>query len=92
MYNLDPYYFKLKAICEEEGISLKRNMSVSNGSDEYFSASFADYKHQDGKLSAIFLTYYEAGFEVLGEIKIDLDYKKITIEFPSWQVFVKNNF
>jgi hypothetical protein len=91
MYNLDPYYFKLKLACEEEGIYLKRNMSVSDGSDEYYSPE-KHFKHQEGKLSSIILTYYEVGFEVLGEIKIDLDFKHITIEFPSWQVFVKNNF
>lgn len=91
MYDLDQYFLKLKTICENEGLSIKRNMSVSNGGDEYFSAE-KHFKHNMGKLSSIFLTYYEVGFEVLGEIKIDLELRVITIEFPNWQVFLKNNF
>ena len=91
MYNLDPYFLTLKTTCEEEGISLKRNMSISNGGNEYFNAE-KHFKHIEGKLSSIFLTYYEEGFEVLGEIKIDLEMRLIYLEFPSWQVFLKNNF
>jgi hypothetical protein len=89
-YFLNPYYAKIKALCEEEGLTLKRNYSVMEGSGKSFTPN-KSYGHIQGKISTIWLTYYEEGFEVFGEIKIDLETKQLQIEFPEWQVFLQNN-
>lgn len=84
-YYLDPFYYNLRSICMEEGITLKRNFSISDGSNEVYVPIKSSNKYED-KISHINLTYYEQGFEVFGEICIDLENKAFTIDFPNWGV------
>ena len=89
-YFLNPYYVKIKALCQEEGLTLKNDYSVMEGSGKSYLPN-KSYGNIQGKVSAIWLTYYGDGYEVFGEIKIDLETKQILIEFPEWQVFLQNN-
>jgi hypothetical protein len=89
-YFLNPYYAKIKALCEEEGLTLKNYYSVMEGSGKTYLPN-KSYGNIQGKVSAICLTYYGEGYEVFGEIKIDLETNRILIEFPEWQVFLQNN-
>ena len=89
-YFINPFYHKLRSLCEEEGLILKRNLSITKGGKTY--SGHKGYGNIQGKVNTIWLTYYEDGFEVFGEIKIDLETKQILIEFPTLQVFLENNF
>jgi hypothetical protein len=89
-YFINPFYHKLKSFLEEEGLVLKKNLSISEGGKTY--SGHKGYGHYRGKVNTIWLTYYDNGFELFGEIKIDLETKQILIEFPKIQVFLKNNF
>jgi hypothetical protein len=89
-YFINPFYHKLKSFCEEEGLILNRNLSISEGGKTY--SGHKSYGNYQGKVNTLSLTYYDNGFELFGEIKIDLDSKHILIEFPKLQVFLENNF
>ena len=89
-YFLKPYHAKIKEICEEEGLTLKRDYSIVQGGGKAYTPNIS-YGNLQGKVSTIWLTYYAEGFELFGEIKVDLETKQILIEFPDWQVFSQNN-
>jgi len=89
-YFLKPYHAKIKELCEEEGLSLKADYTILQGGGKAYSPNIS-YGNLKGKVSAIWLTYYGEGFELFGEIKIDLETKQLLIEFPDWQVFLQNN-
>jgi hypothetical protein len=89
-YFLNPYYAKIKALCKEEGLTFKRDYSILEGSGKAYMPN-KTYGHIQGEVSSIWLTYYKEGYEVFGEIKIDLETKQLLIEFPEWQVYLQNN-
>lgn len=89
-YFLNPYYNKIKQLCEDEGLTFRRNYSIMEGSSKVY-VPHKGYGNREGKVNTIWLTYYEDGFEVFGEIKIDLETKQLLIEFPQWQVYLQNN-
>jgi hypothetical protein len=89
-YFLKPYHAKIKDLCEEEGLKLKADYSIVEGGGKAYSPNIG-YGHIQGKISTIWLTYYEDGFELFGEIKIDLETKQLLIEFPYLRVYVQNN-
>lgn len=82
---LEPFYYTLKSNCLEEGLTLKRDYSISDGSNIVYTPIQSGSKYED-KISHINLTYYEQGFEVFGEIIVDLENKAFTIDFPNWGV------
>jgi hypothetical protein len=85
---LEPFYYNLRSICIEEGLTLKRNYSISDGSNEFYLPIKSSNKYNE-KITHINLTYYEEGYEVFGEICIDLENKAFTIDFPNWGVSLK---
>jgi hypothetical protein len=89
-YFLNPYYYKIRTLCEEQGLTLKTDYSILEGSGKTYTPN-KSYGNIQGKVSVIYLTYYEEGYEVFGEIKIDLETNQILIEFPEWQVYLQNN-
>jgi hypothetical protein len=86
---LNPFFTKMRNYCDEEGIVLKRDYTISESGKKY--PPHKTFGNIEGKVSSIYLTYYESGFELFGEIKIDLEEKKIQIEFPELQIFLENN-
>ena len=77
-------------MCQEQGLTLKTDYSILEGSGKTYTPN-KSYGNIQGKVSVIYLTYYEEGYEVFGEIKIDLETNQILIEFPEWQVYLQNN-
>jgi hypothetical protein len=50
------------------------------------------FQKNDGNVERLAITYYEDGYEVLGELIVDVKEQggiKINIEFPNWQVLEK---
>lgn len=89
-YFLNPYYYKIRTLCQEQGLTLKTDYFILEGSGKTYTPN-KSYGNIQGKVSVIYLTYYEEGYEVFGEIKIDLETNQILIEFPEWQVYLQNN-
>jgi len=89
-YFLNPYYYKIRTLCQEQGLTLKTDYYILEGSGKTYTPN-KSYGNIQGKVSVIYLTYYEEGYEVFGEIKIDLETNQILIEFPEWQVYLQNN-
>jgi hypothetical protein len=88
-YNLEPFYRKIRDLCDENGIYIKKDFSISECTDfRYLPQKY--YGKNGEKISYIFLTYYEAGFEVLGEIKIDCEKNSFSLDFPNWGVFAQS--
>ena len=88
-YFLEPYFTKIRNFCDEEGLTLKRDYSITESGKKY--QAFKSFGNNDGKIYAVYITYYEDGYEIFGEIKVDLEEKRISMEFPLIQVFSENN-
>lgn len=85
-----PYYEEIKSLIEEEGLIIKKNLTINKSGKTY--EAHKSYGHIQGKITIIYLTYYDAGYDPFGEIRIDTETNQIRIEFPLLQVFLQNNF
>ena len=85
-------YPKVKELFHKNGLTLKDNYSFTDGSQKSYLPYFS-YQRTGDKLDKVYITYYGQGFEVIGEVKIEVeDEVEIEIEFQDWSIKEKAKY
>jgi hypothetical protein len=83
---LKSLYPQIEKLFLKNGLKLDKDYGFTDGSNKSYLPQFS-YQREGNKLSKVVVTYYADGFEVLGEIEIELeDGVDIKIEFPNWNI------
>jgi hypothetical protein len=83
---LKSLYPQIQKLFSKNGLKLDKDYGFTDGSNKSYLPHFS-YQREGGKLNKVVVTYYADGFEVLGEIEIELeDGVEIEIEFPNWNI------
>jgi hypothetical protein len=88
---LSSIYPEIKQIFADNGLIINEDYSFTDGSNKSFLAHIGMQKSADF-VEKVAITYYGYGFEVLGEVVIEIDLNgqiDILVEFPNWQVYEK---
>ena len=88
---LTSIYPEIKQIFADNGLILSEDYSFTDGSNKSYLA-YIGMQKLGQNVEKVAITYYEDGFEVLGEVIIDVDLNgqiDILVEFPNWQVYEK---
>ena len=88
---LSSIYPEIKEIFATNGLILSEDYSFTDGSNKSYLA-YIGMQKLGQNVEKVAITYYEDGFEVLGEVIIDVDLNgqiDILVEFPNWQVYEK---
>jgi hypothetical protein len=83
---LKSIYPQIEKLFSKNGLKLDKDYGFTDGSNKSYLPQFS-YQREGDKLNKVVVTYYSDGFEVLGEIEIELeDGVDIEIEFPNWNI------
>jgi hypothetical protein len=83
---LKSLYPQIEKLFSKNGLKLDKDYGFTDGSNKSYLPQFS-YQREGDKLNKVVVTYYADGFEVLGEIEIELeDGVEIEIEFPNWNI------
>ena len=83
---LKSLYPQIQKLFSKNGLKLDKDYGFTDGSNKSYLPQFS-YQREGDKLNKVVVTYYADGFEVLGEIEIELeDGVEIEIEFPNWNI------
>jgi hypothetical protein len=83
---LKSLYPQIQKLFSKNGLKLDKDYGFTDGSNKSYLPHFS-YQREGDKLNKVVVTYYADGFEVLGEIEIELeDGVEIEIEFPNWNI------
>jgi hypothetical protein len=87
---MDSVYPEIKEVFKENGLNLDNNYSFTDGSNKVY-LPYVGMQKADEYVERVAITYYEDGFEVIGEVIVDVENGQlnILIEFPDWQVYEK---
>lgn len=78
---------EVKRIFNANGLIINDDYSFTDGSNKSY-LPYLGYMREGDKIKKVAITYYEQGFEVLGEVVIEVEDDKIEIEveFPNWDI------
>jgi len=80
---LDSLYPEIKDLFAKNGLKLDEDYGFTDGSNKSYLPYFSHQRVGD-TLQKVVVSYYEDGYEVIGEIEIELEYGiEIEVEFPS---------
>lgn len=78
---------EVKRIFNANGLIINDDYSFTDGSNKSY-LPYLGYMREGDKIKKVAISYYEQGFEILGEVVIEVEDDKIEIEveFPNWNI------
>ena len=85
---MNSIYPELKQLFYKNGLILREDYSFTDGSNKSYLPHTGMQKTED-KVDKIAITYYEDGYEVIGEIEVEIEENgqiEVEVDFPIWNI------
>lgn len=85
---MDSIFPEVRDAFKKHGLKLEKNYAFTDGYNKMY-LPYTGIQKTDGRIDKVAITYYEDGFEILGEIEVEVEDNgsiEIEMDFPNWQI------